>query len=44
MDSAGALFQHGYVIMDLDGAAAKTTYYQFDADSQDEVELFNETL
>jgi hypothetical protein len=44
MDSTGALFQHGYVIMDLDGASAKTTYYQFDADSQDEVELFTETL
>jgi len=40
----GGLFQHGYVMMDLDGPAAQTTYYQFDAGSQKEVQLFAETF
>jgi hypothetical protein len=40
----GGLFQHGYVIIDLDGPAAQTTYYQFDAGSQDEVELLVENF
>ena len=40
----GGLFQHGYVIMELDGAAAKATYYQFDAESQEEVVLFAENF
>ena len=40
----GGLFQHGYVILDLDGKTAKTTYYQFDAGSQEEAEMLTETL
>jgi predicted phosphodiesterase len=40
----GGLFQHGYVIMDLNGSAAHTTYYQFDADSQEEIELLVESF
>ncbi|HEY2016472.1 MAG TPA: metallophosphoesterase [Bryobacteraceae bacterium] len=41
-DSDGGLFQHGYAIMDLDGASAKVTHYQFDAISQDEAVIFEE--
>jgi predicted phosphodiesterase len=43
-ESDGALFQHGYVIINLDGPNAQATYYQFDAKGQEEVVLFEESL
>jgi hypothetical protein len=43
-DDTGALFQHGYMIMDLAGATAKATYYQFDPVTQDEMEQFSEPI
>ena len=43
-EESGGLFQHGYVIMDLNGAAARATYFQFDAGQQDEIELFVESF
>jgi predicted phosphodiesterase len=39
-----ALFQHGYVIMDLTPATATVTYYQFDADQQVESVLHTESI
>jgi 3',5'-cyclic AMP phosphodiesterase CpdA len=42
--SDGAQYQHGYVIMDLAGASAKATYYQFDAGTQEETEAFSESI
>jgi 3',5'-cyclic AMP phosphodiesterase CpdA len=42
--SDGAQYQHGYVIVDLAGSTAKATYYQFDAGTQDETEVFSESL
>jgi calcineurin-like phosphoesterase family protein len=43
-DKDGALFQHGYVIFDIDGASARATYFQFDAVSQQEVEIHSESF
>jgi hypothetical protein len=43
-DQEGALFQHGYVIMEIDGPNATAIYYQFDADSQQEVEIYREPI
>ena len=39
-----ALFQHGYVIMDLAGGASAVTYYQFDSETQDEQVLHTESI
>jgi calcineurin-like phosphoesterase family protein len=43
-DAAGGLFQHGYVTLDLDGASAAVKYFQYNADTEEEVVLFEETL
>ena len=40
----GATFQHGYVLLELTGATATTTYYQFDAETQQEAVLITETI
>ncbi|HVV46988.1 MAG TPA: metallophosphoesterase, partial [Bryobacteraceae bacterium] len=37
-------FEHGYVTMELDGADAHVTYYQYDPNSGAETVLFSETL
>ena len=43
-DNTGGLFQHGYVLLNLNGKAAKATYYQYDADSDREMALYTEGL
>jgi predicted phosphodiesterase len=43
-DTDGGLFQHGYAIMELNGAAATVKHYMFDLVSQDEVVLFTENF
>jgi 3',5'-cyclic AMP phosphodiesterase CpdA len=37
-------FEHGYVTMEIDGAEATVTYYQYDADTGAESVLFKETM
>jgi len=44
VDADGGLFQHGYAIMDLNGAAATVRHYMFDPVSQAEAVLFTETF
>jgi 3',5'-cyclic AMP phosphodiesterase CpdA len=44
VDADGGLFQHGYAIMDLNGAAATVKHYMFDPVSQAEEVLFTETF
>jgi hypothetical protein len=44
VDGDGGLFQHGYAIMDLNGAAATVTHYQFDPVSGKETTLYSETF
>ncbi len=44
VDSNGGLFQHGYAIMELNGAAATVTHFMFDPVSQDETVIFTENL
>ena len=43
-DSRGGLFQHGYVLLTLDGSAAKVTYFQYDPDTDKEVVQHTEDL
>jgi predicted phosphodiesterase len=43
-DTDGGLFQHGYAIMELNGAAATVKHYMFDPVSQEEVVLFTENF
>jgi 3',5'-cyclic AMP phosphodiesterase CpdA len=38
-DRNGGLLQHGYALIDLNGGAAKATYFQYDALSQQEQEF-----
>lgn len=38
-DQNGGLLQHGYVLIDLNGAAAQASYFQYDALNQQEQEL-----
>ncbi len=40
----GATFQHGYVLLELAGATAKVTYFQFDAETQTETVLHTEAI
>ncbi len=40
----GATFQHGYVVMELTGSTARVTYFQFDAETQEEVVLLTEMI
>jgi predicted phosphodiesterase len=42
VDTDGGLFQHGYAIMDLNGAAATVQHYMIDPVSQDEEVIFTE--
>jgi hypothetical protein len=44
VDKNGGLLQHGYVIMQLNGSEAAVTYYQFDAESGIEKQIFQEPL
>ena len=44
LDSKGGLFQNGYTMMQLNGAGAEAVYYQYDAFTKQEKELFRETL
>lgn len=43
-DQTGGLFQHGYVMLELEGPTAEATYYQYDADSNQETPLYSEAL
>ncbi len=43
VDSEG-FYRHGYVIMQIDGANADLTYYQYNAETDSESVLFKETL
>lgn len=43
-DSSGDLFQNGYVILELQQSIAEVTYYQYDADIDQETVLFRETV
>lgn len=42
-DQAGGLFLHGYTIVTLAGKAATATYYQYNGDTDEEIEKFKET-
>ncbi|HXK06383.1 MAG TPA: metallophosphoesterase [Verrucomicrobiae bacterium] len=44
LDKTGGLFQHGYVMVQLNGSSAALTYYQYDADTGAEIQIFSETL
>jgi len=44
LGKTGGLFQHGYVMMQLNGAAATLTYFQYDAETGAEEEIFKENL
>ena len=39
-----AFFPHGYVMMQLDGANASATYFQYDPDTDTETQIFQENL
>jgi hypothetical protein len=41
---AQGFFQHGYVVMEIDGADAGVTYYQYDSENNSEISLFTEKL
>ena len=43
-EQAGALFQHGYAIMDLNGANAQVTYFEYDSGLDREKAVYSETL
>jgi hypothetical protein len=43
-DRTGGLFQHGYVVIDLDGPAAQAVYIQYDGVSGEEEEIFRESF
>ena len=42
-DQVGGLFLHGYTIVTLAGKAATATYYQYNGDTDEEIEKFKET-
>jgi 3',5'-cyclic AMP phosphodiesterase CpdA len=42
-DRTGGLFLHGYAMVKLDGPAATATYYQYNAETGEEIEKFTET-
>jgi 3',5'-cyclic AMP phosphodiesterase CpdA len=42
-DHAGGLFLHGYSVVKLNGRDATATYYQYNADTDEEIEKFKET-
>jgi hypothetical protein len=42
-DDAGGLFLHGYTIVTLQGRTATARYYQYNADTAEEIEKFKET-
>jgi hypothetical protein len=44
LDKAGGLFQHGYIMLQLTGDSAALTYFQFDPETGDETQIFDETL
>lgn len=44
VDRRGGLFQHGYVMLELRGSRAEVTYYQYDAESDQETPLYSEIL
>ncbi|HVX67997.1 MAG TPA: metallophosphoesterase [Bryobacteraceae bacterium] len=43
LDQTGGLLQHGYVVLDLDGAAAHATYIQYDSVAGQEKATFQES-
>jgi predicted phosphodiesterase len=43
-DRTGGLLQHGYVMLELEGAAAQAAYYQYDAAAGQEIEQRREVL
>ena len=44
VDKNGGLLQHGYIIMQLNGSSAALTYFQYDAESGIEKQIFQETF
>jgi hypothetical protein len=42
-DRAGALFLHGYTVVTLNGNAATAIYYQYNGETDEEIEKFKET-
>lgn len=42
-DRAGGLFLHGYTVVKLDGSVATVTYYQYNAETGEEIVKFQET-
>jgi 3',5'-cyclic AMP phosphodiesterase CpdA len=42
-DAAGGLFLHGYTVVTLDGKAATARYYQYNSDTDEEIEKFTDT-
>jgi len=44
LDKNGGLFQHGYCMIQLKGGSAAVTYFQFDAETGIEKQIFAETL
>jgi 3',5'-cyclic AMP phosphodiesterase CpdA len=43
-EQSGALFQHGYAIMELNGPNAKVTYFEYDSGLDQEKAVHSETL
>ena len=43
-DQSGALFQHGYAILELNGPTAQVTYFEYDDGTDRETALHSETL
>ena len=42
-DSVGGLFLHGYAVITLKGKAATAVYYQYNGETDEEIEKFRET-
>ena len=42
-DHLGGLYLHGYTMVQLDGAQATATYYQYNGETDEEIEKFTET-